>query len=651
MSGLTTRTRLHRPRIAAALLVACGLAGFASVTVAAPIASATAAPTHRHARATPPALSRVLHDAVAAAVGKAEPFGRKIPPQVTVGNSACGTVAITPAQAVQGGQSLTLGVNWTATTSTSGCGMNNDNCYSVWFGSCNGGYWLVGLWCSTLAATNLSSAQGDCDMNNIVVLTDDSSGPNNGGNGTGYDDCNTVNTLGSIVGGLPGTLECVTDGSANDRWVETWPTGSTSGTASGPYEESGTSSPFQPANPVSCPPSATDIANGAIPGTCAFVVMPLNFYDYCITGCVPTSESQVAADYQAVLFNYAQAPSISAPSSATVYAGSPVDVTVRSGGNPVPTIRESGRLPAGLHFAAANGTATITGTTSTTGTFPLTLTASNGIGSAASQPFTLTVLQPPPPPPQGYWLASADGHVGAAGDAVGYGGLATSRYDPVIGVAAATGGKGYWEATRDGVVGAFGSARFFGDLLTRHVLADDIVALAPTADGQGYWLIGADGGMFAFGDARYHGSLPGLHVRVHDVVGMVATPNRKGYLLVGSDGGVFVFGGTYHGSLPGLHVRVRDIVGIIPTGLETGYVLVGADGGAFVFGRGSGYEGSLPGQGVHVHDVVGLALTPDQRGYWMAEANGAVHHFGDARALAEPSGVAANLPVVSIAAT
>jgi hypothetical protein len=551
---------------------------------------------------------------------------------------------------------LTLDDTFDGTPNDSSCQVLDDSC-PTFIGTCDGGYWLIGLFCSTLAAKNLSSAQGDCDLNNIVVLTDDSSGPDNDNTGTSYNTCTTVDDLGSIFGGLPGTIQCVTDGSDSDNWSENWLTGNNSGTASGVFEQSGNgSAPFSPGTAgVDCPPSAANVTAGAIPDSCVFVVMPLDIDDTCgLDICVPTSENEATSDYQAVLFNYAEVATISAPSSATVVAGSPVDVTIAAGGNPTPALGEIGALPEGVSFVGGSGSATISGTPSTTGRFSLTLTASNGIGPTASQPFVLTVLPrspPPPPPPQGYWLASADGYVGSAGDAVGYGGMSTTPEDPVIGVAAATGGKGYWEATRDGVVGAYGSARFYGDLLTRHVFAADIVAIAPTADGQGYWLIGADGGMFAFGDARYHGSLPGIHVSVHDVVGMVATPNREGYLLVGADGGVFVFGGRYHGSLPGLRVRVADIVGILPTGLETGYVLVGADGGAFVFGKGSGYEGSLPGRGVHVRDVVGLALTPDERGYWMAEANGTVHTFGDARAFGEPRGVGTNLPVVSIAAS
>lgn len=250
---------------------------------------------------------------------------------------------------------------------------------------------------------------------------------------------------------------------------------------------------------------------------------------------------------------------------------------------------------------------------------------------------------------QGYFLASADGHVAAAGGAIYRGELAAPTTDPVVSIASTPSGNGYWEATRDGTVAPFGDAKYFGDLPGLHLSVGDVVALAPTADGRGYWLIGADGGTFSFGDARYHGSLPGLGVHVSDVVGMAATPDGAGYVLVGRDGGVFVFGGRYHGSLPGLGVRVDDIVGILPTGrTESGYVLVGADGGAFVFGSGSGYYGSLPGRGVHVKDVVGIALTNDQRGYWMAEADGRVEPFGDARSFPEPAGVAANRPVAGI---
>lgn len=55
-------------------------------------------------------------------------------------------------------------------------------------------------------------------------------------------------------------------------------------------------------------------------------------------------------------------------------------------------ITESGSLPAGVTFTDnGDGTATISGTPTASGNFPITITASNGSGPDATQPFTLTV--------------------------------------------------------------------------------------------------------------------------------------------------------------------------------------------------------------------------------------------------------------------
>ena len=92
------------------------------------------------------------------------------------------------------------------------------------------------------------------------------------------------------------------------------------------------------------------------------------------------------------------APAITSASSTTFTVGSSGSFTVTSTGNPTSTIAETGSLPSGVSFAAhANGTATLSGTPAagTGGTYPITITATNGVSPAASQSFTLTVDQAP----------------------------------------------------------------------------------------------------------------------------------------------------------------------------------------------------------------------------------------------------------------
>ena len=62
-------------------------------------------------------------------------------------------------------------------------------------------------------------------------------------------------------------------------------------------------------------------------------------------------------------------------------------------GSPAPVLAETGTLPAGVDFDTATGV--LSGTPTEAGSFPITFTATNGVGSPASQPFTLTVNLPP----------------------------------------------------------------------------------------------------------------------------------------------------------------------------------------------------------------------------------------------------------------
>jgi large repetitive protein len=80
--------------------------------------------------------------------------------------------------------------------------------------------------------------------------------------------------------------------------------------------------------------------------------------------------------------------------STTFVSGNPGSFTVTATGSPTPSLTESGALPTGVTFADNdNGTATLSGTPAggTDGTYPLTFTASNGVGTSATQNFTLTV--------------------------------------------------------------------------------------------------------------------------------------------------------------------------------------------------------------------------------------------------------------------
>ncbi len=83
------------------------------------------------------------------------------------------------------------------------------------------------------------------------------------------------------------------------------------------------------------------------------------------------------------------APAITSASNASFTSGSAGSFTVTATGYPAPTFGETGTLPTGITLNATTGV--LSGTPTQSGSFPITLSASNGVGTAATQSFTLTV--------------------------------------------------------------------------------------------------------------------------------------------------------------------------------------------------------------------------------------------------------------------
>jgi predicted extracellular nuclease len=93
----------------------------------------------------------------------------------------------------------------------------------------------------------------------------------------------------------------------------------------------------------------------------------------------------------------AEPPTLTGPDQATFTVGLPATVTLSATGFPTPGITASGALPEGVTFVDhGDGEATLAGTPAaeTEGTYPLSITADNGVAPAAVLAFTLTV-QPP----------------------------------------------------------------------------------------------------------------------------------------------------------------------------------------------------------------------------------------------------------------
>ncbi len=89
-----------------------------------------------------------------------------------------------------------------------------------------------------------------------------------------------------------------------------------------------------------------------------------------------------------------QSPAITSASSTTFTASTAGSFTVTGTGYPAPTFSETGALPSGVTFNS-NGALSGTSAAGTAGTYPLTITASNGVSPIAAQSFTLTVNPPP----------------------------------------------------------------------------------------------------------------------------------------------------------------------------------------------------------------------------------------------------------------
>ena len=103
--------------------------------------------------------------------------------------------------------------------------------------------------------------------------------------------------------------------------------------------------------------------------------------------------AQMAADYT---FNFTTgtAPAITSANTTTFSVGQAGTFTVMTTGGPVPALSATGVLPTGVNFVDnGDGTATLSGTPAagSNPSYPITLTASNGIAPNATQNFTLVV--------------------------------------------------------------------------------------------------------------------------------------------------------------------------------------------------------------------------------------------------------------------
>ncbi len=117
-----------------------------------------------------------------------------------------------------------------------------------------------------------------------------------------------------------------------------------------------------------------------------------------ITSAVSSTNGGTGATSNTATISVSQPPAITSANSATFTIGVAGSFTVTTTGFPTPSIKESGPLPNGLTFVDnGNGTGTLHGTPMVFigGDFGITFTAQNGVGSPATQPFTIILQQAP----------------------------------------------------------------------------------------------------------------------------------------------------------------------------------------------------------------------------------------------------------------
>jgi hypothetical protein len=107
------------------------------------------------------------------------------------------------------------------------------------------------------------------------------------------------------------------------------------------------------------------------------------------------AKNTVGTSPQTFTLSVDQSPAITSNASTTFGVGAFASFTVTTSGFPAPALSDnSATLPSGVTFADnGNGTGTLSGTpaTGTVGSYPITFTANNGIGSSFNQSFSLTV--------------------------------------------------------------------------------------------------------------------------------------------------------------------------------------------------------------------------------------------------------------------
>ena len=104
----------------------------------------------------------------------------------------------------------------------------------------------------------------------------------------------------------------------------------------------------------------------------------------------PTESDYASAASQSFALTVSAAPAITSTATATATHGKAFTFTFTASGYPLPNVTHSGTIRGLTYTNNGNGTATLSGTPTTAGTYALTITAKNSVGTT-TQAFSLTV--------------------------------------------------------------------------------------------------------------------------------------------------------------------------------------------------------------------------------------------------------------------
>ncbi len=387
-------------------------------------------------------------------------------------------------------------------------------------------------------------------------------------------------------------------------------------------------------------------------------------------------------------------PVITSADSATFTAGNAGTFQIVANSASPTTFSETGTLPSGVSLSPA-GLLSGTPAPGTGGSYPVTVTASDGLLTQTTQSFTLIVEGPPAITSSdsatftvgqpGTFLVTSAGVPTPALSEIGILPAGVTFTDNNDGTATLAGTPG------PGTDGAYSIATIAINgtnppaLQTLTLTVDQTPSF--TSDEQAGFTLGQSGSFtvsttgYPAPALRVNGVLPdglsvtdngdgtatisgtprhvtgspvSINVQATNAAGSVTSPlvltvsSGKAW-LAGSDGAVYPMGtATSFGSMQAYKLN-DPVVGLAATPDGGGYWLVASDGGVFNYGD-AVFHGSAGG--LHLNaPIVGMAAMPDGGGYWLVASDGGVFNYGDAAFYGSTGSLTLNRPIVGMAAT